>query len=221
MAKIKGIKISHVYGTYKATDKTNVGYDLNGIVPANDLDIVEFHMRSRHIPMWLQQKAKKESAGKEVKTYLKTLEMWIDDEMQEVEHEFSFIGKDIKEMTREELQDLALYNDLRQIPLYHKSSVRTMREKAYKAYKKHIDDKFDDKYFDYQTAEPLIVNGDSTRSKVESISNEALLDIREKISASPRSMEELKQYADRLGIKYATTIGYDKLKDRILQSCDT
>lgn len=220
MSKIKGLKIKHVYGTYKATDKTNVGYDLSGIVPFNDIDIVEYHMRSRHIPIWLQQKAKKEFSGKEVKTFLKTLEMWIDDAIEEVDHEFSFIGKDIKQMTREELQDLALYKDLRAIPLYHKSSVRSMRERAYKAYKKHIDDKFDDKYFDYATAEPLIVEGEPNRSKHEAVSNDALLDIREKIINTPQTMDALKQYADKLGIKYANTIGYDKLKDRILASCD-
>jgi hypothetical protein len=60
------------------------------------------------------------------------------DSVKEVEGELSFVNKDIKEMSWEELQDMACYFGLREVPLYQIGELRTAREKAYEIYMKVI-----------------------------------------------------------------------------------
>jgi len=60
------------------------------------------------------------------------------DSVKEIDGELSFVNKDIKEMSWEELQDMACYFGLREIPLYQSGELRTAREKAYEIYMKVI-----------------------------------------------------------------------------------
>lgn len=125
---MKAYKIS-ISGSFHGGDGEVHNFNnLEGLVPYNRAEIVEMHLR-RYAAMWIM----KAFAGKVV--FRRVREMFID-QMDFVDSAptFSFIGKDIKQMSDEELQDLATYKDLRAIPFYRKDSAHMARTKAYCAY---------------------------------------------------------------------------------------
>lgn len=78
------------------------------------------------------------------KKYPKPIEhvrnVYIDD-IQEIEHEFAYVGKGIKQMDEDDLQHLAVEKGLRSIPLPRRQSgisMREMRQEAYLIFSKSI-----------------------------------------------------------------------------------
>jgi hypothetical protein len=65
------------------------------------------------------------------------IKIYVDKE-EKFEGELSFANKDIKEMSWEELQEMACYFAFREVPLYQVGQLRTAREKAYEVYMKAI-----------------------------------------------------------------------------------
>lgn len=63
------------------------------------------------------------------------------DVAEESEGDIICIGKDIKQMDWEDLQSLALYKNLREIPYYRVGSLNAARERAYEVYEEKINGK--------------------------------------------------------------------------------
>lgn len=123
---MKAYKVS-ISGSFHGGDGEIHSYNnLEGVVPYNRAEIVEMHLR-RYATMWVI----KQFSGKTV--FRRLRELFIE-KMEVTEATFSFVGKDVKQMSDEELQDLATYKDLRAIPFYRKDSLHMARTKAYCAY---------------------------------------------------------------------------------------
>lgn len=126
------------------------------IIPYNkDVGLAESAIRKRFAPMWVML----DENSKRVKT---VRVVHIDDMRIGEQHRFGFEGKDIREMTMEDLQYLAAAANLREIQLFRKSDLRSTRTTAYYAYSEHvlgqkIKEPMD--LFNIMDAPPLLVKG--------------------------------------------------------------
>jgi hypothetical protein len=137
--------------------------------------------------------------------------------------QFSYIGKDIKELDYAELHDLATAKDLRRIQLPKEQSgvsLREMRQMAYVEYSDKVLGNFinhNEEGFNFAKLAPLKIDGDARRDTSKKITNEEILDQEEKtmdISSTPKStltLDDLKGIAKQKNISYHNTIGFDAL----------
>lgn len=172
---MKALKIT-ISGSYRGRDKDTHDFNgITGVVPYNsNPDIVSAHVRRRYAPMWIANSPKHSSAavGSIRECYI--------DGIEEVEHDFSFLGKSITEMTQEEVQDLATLKDLREIPLWRKSSTRRLHDVAYAVYANEVlreDHNYREEGFNSYSLPPIVVGDARPRAADVGISNEELLDI--------------------------------------------
>ncbi len=211
---MKAYKVT-ISGSYRAADYKYIDYSgVTGFIPYTQEDIAEMHIRGRYARMWIMQD------GKFKDRLLDVRECYID-AMVECEHEFSFVGKDIREMTQEELQDLATAKDLRLIPLYKKGSEREARTKAYAAYSEQVLKnivKYQEEGFNLMKQPPIIVTDSAWRKDTtRKLTNDEVMDAEANIgkAKSPFSREELESLAKANNIKFHPGISDDKLYERI------
>lgn len=231
---MRALKIT-ISGSYRKAGNKIADFDgLTGIIPYCKEDVAMMHIRSRYATKWIAESEKYTDRLYSIR------EVFID-EIKKAEFEFSFLGKDIKEMSFGELQDLATYKDLRGIPLYKKSSLRESRDKACRAYLASLD-KSDNKDLrgkpitkdtPYHLLPSLFIGATPDRIKSESAfdneeeeeeesrdpeSEEIFGDDEEEVNSveAPRpSIEELKGIAVLRKISHSPNIGYEALYKKI------
>jgi hypothetical protein len=197
-------------GTYTVGDDVLDFYDLTGYIPANTETIVAAAAVKRYATMWLKIKNK----GKVNVSRIR--EVFVD-EMTPCRHEFSYAGKDIRNLSLEELQDVAVAYDLREAPLYKTSSLLASRKKVYGLYCKYILEEATDtnaESFSLQQAKPAILEADDYQDNtlVRAIAQDH--DARTK---SPEqeldgiSREKLFGMAQRMGIKVPDNARYEQV----------
>lgn len=202
--KMLKLKLS---GAYRSNNNELVEFsNLTGFIPAIDEELILMAARRRYAPMWLM------NDPKYTKRVENVCECFVDD-VEEAEGELSFLGKDVRDMTMEELQDLAVYKDIRTIPLYKRASLRQMQAVAYADYAKKelgMDLDWRDEGFMHEFKgkkyEPVIAEGGKKKSKAP-VDIDTVLDAAE----GKLSLEALKKIADDRGIGYHPAIGQDKL----------
>lgn len=218
-----------ISGSYWNAKKEAIDYEnVTGYVPATDTDIAVMHVRNRFANGWISGTKNKDG----VQVYPERIEavrsVFIDN-IEEVERDFSFVGKNIKEMTDEELQDLCVFKDLRCTPLPKRLSNTDIREARIIAYCEYSDatlgtnllKKKDQPEFDWANMPPLVVVGNSRRETASKISNDEVLDLEQKprdIKATPKSnlsLDDLKRLAKEKNIQYSSSIGFDDLYEKI------
>lgn len=130
--KLLKMVVSGSFMTEPASDKNRVQF--NSVEITCPFVAEEFHITSamRLFPIYLRKN--KEYAKLNFEGLIK---IFIDS-VKEVEGELSFVGKDIKEMSWEELQDMACYFNLREIPFFQHGELRTAKEKSYEIFMKVI-----------------------------------------------------------------------------------
>lgn len=193
-------------GDYATEDYKRVDFSgLQGIIPAVDRDLAEQALRMRYAPMWLSQSEKYTQR-------MKKLRGCFMDSMEEIDYEFSYVGKDVKELSYEELQDLATALQLRRVPLYKKSSLQETRRIAYVEYsnklrKTHLSEKSDE--FDYASLPPLIVEEQIINTRVIPKTNTQVLDEIQK--GMEYTIDDLRNMLTERGVKFDKRLGYDRL----------
>lgn len=126
MTTVKAWEIT-ISGSYKNNNNEVVNYEgVKGIIPLCPEDQIMFYAQ-RYEKMWVSTDPRYPDR------YNKRHQTFVDD-TKKVSHEFSYIGKDITEMTWEELQDLACAKGLNAIPHFQVGSLRGQRETAYREY---------------------------------------------------------------------------------------
>jgi len=223
--KQKALKIV-ISGSYRSAEHKVVDFtSVAGVIPFCDEDVAFMHLKSRYAPIWITS----DTRYQKDRVY-SVREVYVDS-MEEVEHEFSYVGKDIKLMTAEELQDLATAKDLREIPLWRKGSVRHAQNIAYAQYSKLVlGKKIDHRKEGFNVAKlpPIIVGGEIRRDTTKKITNEEYLSRSETknvdsdddfedelVDETALTLADLKEIANRKGIKFHPTIGRDALYDKI------
>lgn len=128
---MKALKVT-ISGSYRTADKDIVDFHTSGIMPyVGDEELINMHVRRRYAAMWI-------SASEKYKDRVVTVRECFIDRIEEVDADLTFVGKDIIDMTQEEIQDLAAAKDLRGVPLYKKSSTRQMQNVAYAEYSEKV-----------------------------------------------------------------------------------
>lgn len=217
---MKALKVT-ISGSYKTSGGDIVDYeDVSGVIPFVDDEHAKMHVKSRYASDWVS--ALRDDADKKVyPDRIEHMRQVFVDDFEIVEHEFSYVGKDVKEMSFEELQDLATAKDLRSIPLPKRQSGFSLREarmRAYVAYANKVegmDLDYNDPEFEYGELPPLIVDGGIRKETAKKMSNDEIIEAEQKAqSSSPKShltIDDLKEIADKKGIEYHHKTGYDKL----------
>lgn len=208
---MKALKIT-ISGSYRSVEKYVDFSNIEGVIPFNREDIAEMHIRGRYARMWIMDNERFKDRLQSVR------EVYID-KMDEAEHDFSFVGKDIREMTQAELQDLATAKDLREIPLYKISGERHARTVAYAAYSNQIlkqEVKYRAEGFNLMKQPPIIVADQAWRmDSTKKLTNDEIMDAEKDMDAptvgTKMSRAELEQIATNQGISFKGNWSDDKL----------
>lgn len=225
---MEALKIT-ISGSYYNSAKEIVDYEgVTGIVPKNDEDIAKYHVMSRFAPIWIN--AAVGADGKKLyPARVESLRKVYVSDCEEVEADLSFYGKDIKQMTEDEVQDLAVFCDLRAVPfkqLLSGSDVRAQREAAYIAYSdKALGTDYAGELkrgeFDFSSMPPLVVAGGAIADRARKISNDDVLAVEQKaqpIGGTPKAnmtLDDLRELAKKNGVKYTNATGFDTLYSRL------
>lgn len=219
---MKALKVT-ISGSYRTANKEVIDFqDVEGFIPYVDEELAIMHVQGRYAVTWIKNAVDKKGE-KIYKARITHIRQVFVDNMETTDYKFSFIGKDIKDMSYEELQDLATLKDLRRIPLPKEMSgvsLREMRERAYLEYTKRILDKSygdKDKDFNYAKAPAVIVNDMVSRKESsQKITNEEMIAQEQgNASLSPTkntlSLDDLKGIAKQKGVMHPADIGFDAL----------
>lgn len=197
-----------VSGTYRDGKADLHDYQVEGILPYNDYDVCEMHLQSRYVGRWIKD-------NPEYKAVVRHLRSVFVDDVQEIDHDFSFVGKDVREMSFDELQDLAVYKDLRLIPS-ERGDLREARAKAYADYMDKINGNklnYKAEGFNVMAMPALVVDGESRRELPKKADIERV--IQEESGGDVITFDALKKMADMKGIKYDGRASYDSLYQKV------
>lgn len=219
------VKIS---GSYKTDNGDIIDFrDIEKYIPYIDFDVAKMHVISRLALMWLtldENYPKRVSHVREV--FVDKLKE-VDEKGGEID--FDIKDKDIREMSAEELQMLAVAYDLREIPLYRSTSLRQMQSVAYSVYAQKVledeDVNYKEEGFNLEDYDPIKPDMELVGHRTV-VENRDLQDIIDDESGSkPKkkskkfkgsiSFDELKEIADANGVKYPKSIGYNKLYEKV------
>lgn len=113
-------------GSYKNQEGKLINYnDVKVKIPAQNEQMAEYLARSRYIHVGIRDKVEEK--------YDIISEYYIDD-LKEIDHNFTCIGKLISDLNDVELQDFAAMHDLRSVPLYKNGSIRELQRQAILAF---------------------------------------------------------------------------------------
>lgn len=224
-----------ISGAYYNSRKETVDFEnVKGRIPFCDEEsgIGSMHVRDRFAAKWIKE-ALNEDGEPKYPRIEKLRQVHIDD-VREVTGTLPFVGKDIKELSIDEMQELAVAKDLRFIPLPNSGmSKRDMLIRAYVAYsdkvlKKKVE--WQKEEFNFMQLPSIILDSVSRREQSGKISNDEMINIERDKMAQPTelgakdnpkerfSLEELKTLADEKNISYPENVEFDDLYSVLFSS---
>ena len=181
--------------------------------PMDNEGIVLSHVVARYLSAWIR--ADKRFTARYADNRTTNI-----DKIERVPGTPSCIGKDIKTLSWEELQDLAVLKNLLRIPLVHAVDLRSAREIAYVQYSKLIlgkDINTNNEEYSFLKLPALKVSSDGIAQPEEQLSNEeALAQEQESQPQGAFTIDELRQMAKDKGIQFHPALGYKKLEALVL-----
>lgn len=218
-----------ISGSYYNSKKEIVDFDaVTGVIPMCDEEngVGSMHVRGRFAPKWIKEAKNDKGEAKYPERIHKMRQTHIDDiQVVDVKGDYSFVGKDLKQLSLDEMQDLAVAKDLRLIPLPLGSGydLRDMRVRAYAAYAEKVLDKdigYQKEGFNFAKLPSITLDGEMRVETEEKVSNDEVLDAEAKNTStegvkSSLSLKDLKDLADERKIPYHKTIGYDALYQKL------
>jgi len=225
---MKALKLT-ISGSYRNAKREAIDFEnVTGLVPVVDHDIAIYHMQSRYAMRWI--KAAKNAEGERLyPERIEDMRQTFTDSIEEVEADFSFIGKNIKDMDAAEIQDLATFKDLRTIPLPQEASGVSLRELRVAAYAAYSDafhgtslmKEKDQEGFNYASLPALSVAGASRRDPTIKLTNDEVLEQEQKkmdVASTPKSnmtIDDLRKMAKQKNISFSANTGFDDLYAKI------
>ena len=221
MSKDKMLEFT-ISGSYKTAQKDIIDYEnVKGVVPFQDVDVATMHMQARYAARWIREAKGAKGETKYPERIQRVREVHVDD-VKEVTGKLSFVGKDIKELTMDELQDLALAKDLRRVPLHKASDLRNTRVIAYVDYTDKIlkgdPIKYQAEDFNFAKLPSIVLDGGVRRDAESKVTNDEIIANEQKSSSDPKStltLEDLRGIAKSKNIQVGPNIGYDALYQRL------
>ena len=212
------VTVSGDYRTSGGKEGNVVDFEsVTGLMPDCDLDEngILSHVKVRYLGKWIKEDKRYTARFADARTtYI--------DKIEAVSGAPSCIGKNIKDLSWDELQDLAVLKNLLRIPLVHSTDLRAARETAYLQYAKHIlmnDIDTKKESYNFLKLPAIIVTHDGiVAAAEEQKSNEAMIASEQEASVvdtndTTFTLEELKKIAKERGVKYPPAIGQKKLYD--------
>lgn len=211
MAKLLEYTLS---GSYRNSNAEIVDFDgVKVVVPKNAEDVCFMHIKTRYAVQAVSADPRysKERAGRIRQLFV--------DNVKEVDGELSFAGKNLKELSEREMQDLATFYDLRGIPLPTRQSGFSLREMRVRAYAEYVERvqkgkrvQWREGKFDFAKAANIILEGGAAAAprveKEGKITNEQIIQKEQETTttsddpAERFTLAELKQLADENKISY-------------------
>lgn len=207
------VTISGTYHTGKPGEYEDYS-NVKIIIPNCAEEVVKNHVRRRYAKDAVQAEVRDNPHKGRVD---KIRTMYIDG-IDKVQGELTFVGKDIREMTRVELQDLATAKDLRDLPDGDSvRDLRVMRNFAYASYSTHVLKKKRNamkESIDISKEPPIVVKDAGVqRDATKKINPEEFIQrTQDRMShESTLTMTDLKRIADSKDIEYHPDTGFDQL----------
>lgn len=217
-----------VSGSYRTAQKDIVDFEnVVLMVPASSEEVAIMHGQDRYARAAI--KAAKDKHGKPLyPERIEDVRQVFTDSIELVDADLSFEGVDIKEMSYEQLQDLASSKDLRTIPLpkdVSGVSLREMRAAAYAAYVDKVlhQSPIKDALETFGQLPPLVVRDTSFRvESQQKTTNEEIIEseqrnreLSQKDASSAFTFEELKKVATDKKIQFGPNISYKELYTKV------
>lgn len=219
-SEYRALKVT-ISGDYYNSKKEKIDFDkVEGFIPWCDEDkgLASMHVRGRYAMNWIKN-AKDEDGKPKYPERIDRIHQCFVDDVEEAKSSFSFIGKDIKELSQEELQDLATAKNIMKIPLPNSGhSKRSMLELAYAAYcsvvlKQNLKPEPHEVGFNFKKLPSLFLDASGRVDNTRKLSNDEVIEAEmrgkkvnlgeSKVSSENAfSLEELKQLAEETGIAY-------------------
>lgn len=239
---MKMLKVT-ISGSYRNSKKEIVDFEnVSGLIPLVDDEHAAMHVRSRYAATWVRA-ATNPDGEKKYPERIDAMRQVFIDTIEEVDGVPSYIGKSIKAMSFEELQDLATAKDLRRIQLPKEQSgvdLRTMRATAYMDYASKVlgmDDSLrldpknplpvekrinpDTEGYNFAKLPDIIVDAATRVDTAKKMTNEDIINLEASttdLSSKPGSnltLQDLRNIATEKNIPFHPTIGFDALYARI------
>lgn len=243
--EVPNLKRVTISGSYFTANRDVIDFDnVSGLIPNVDDDLAAMHVRGRYAVMWIKAAKKKDGEPLYPERIDSMRQVFIDN-IEEVDGDLTFVGKDIKQMSDAELQDLATAKDLRVIPLPKELSgvsLREARQTAYQQYgaiilgmndspmlnpdparalpvEKRINPALEG--YNFAALPPMIVDGELRRDNMKKLTNDEVLELegrKRPINSTVKStltIDDLKALADEKSIPYHKDIGFDALHEKI------
>jgi hypothetical protein len=217
-----------ISGSYYNSKKEIVDFDnVTGKIPLCDEDngVGSMHVRGRFARKWVKEAVDKNGDLRYPERINKLRQVHIDN-IKQAFGTYSFIGKNIKELNVDEMQELAVAKDLRFIPLPEDGlDLRDMRVRSYVAYSEKVlrkTIKWQAEDFNFAKLPALILDGNLRCEEGLKISNEEIIE-REANNSKPTeygqkdnpadrfTLAELKSIADEKNIEYDQSLSDDDL----------
>lgn len=209
-----------ISGNYATSNKDVIDFGpIVGVVPMCDEEngVGSMHVRRRYAKKWIKD-AVDEKGKQRYPDRVDRIKQCFIELVEEVEGEVSFDGKNIKELTVDELQDLATAKDLRFIPVPNGNfSTIDMRIRAYVDYSSKVLNKtikYQDENFNFHKLPPIILTADTRFEESEKITNEEIIAKEQSVLTTEDdpekrfTMEELKSIAKSKKIQYPEDAGF-------------
>lgn len=216
--KVKAYAVT-ISGSYNNGKREIVDFqNVTGVIPMTaSEELAVAAVRNRYAEMWI-------AADKRYPERIGNVREVFIDSIEETTAEFGFIGKNITDMTYEDLQDLATAKDLRGIPLYKNGSLRESQGRAYAEYGNKVmgmDVDHRAEGFNVMKQPALIVDGHPKANTPKQFTNEEILAQEQASTSTGRpsfSRTELEQMAKEKNIRFNPAIGDDKLYAKIFNA---
>ncbi len=186
------------------------------------------HVRGRFAEKWVRDAVNPDGTKKYPERIHKMRQVFIDD-VKLTEGTLSYVGKDIKELSVDEMQDLAVAKDLRFIPLPSSGiSKRDMLIRTYVAYAEKVllkKIKYQEDGFNFSKLPSIILDAKFRKEISQKLSNEEILEREQAPTKTalggkddPKArftMDELRQVAEQKNIEVLDGTTFDELYSQL------
>lgn len=223
-----------ISGSYYNSKKEIVDFDrVKGKIPFCDEDnaVGSMHVRGRFAAKWVKEAVDDMGIRMYPERIEKMRQVHVDD-VQPTTGTLSFVGKNIKDLSVEEMQELAVAKDLRFVPLPSSGlDKRDMLVRTYVAYSEKVLEKkvkYQEEGFNFAKLPDIVLDGKLRREESQKITNEEIIAreqaptktaLGEKDDPKARfSMEELRLIADQKKITVTEGSTFEELYAKLFPS---
>jgi len=216
------VTVSGSYRTGSGKGSEIVDFEnVTGVMPECAEELIQSNVMRRMLPIWIKADKKYTQRYDMVRTcYI--------DKVETIKGQPGIVGKDVKELAWEELQELMVWKNLRKIPTFRSTDLRIAREIAYLEYSKLLGKEINTKAkgYNYVNLPALVIKDDGKIAATpETKTNEEVLQGEQEntgvaTGSGPDktfTLAELKQIAKDKGIKLPANISYARAFELVIK----